>query len=83
MTADERGVLRVPGQEWAIFRLGHRGTIDNIEVDTCHFKGNFPDAVCVDGCDIERFAQDTLDTYYNWKPILRPQKVSWRSCTAT
>ncbi|XP_043222614.1 allantoicase-like isoform X3 [Amphibalanus amphitrite] len=75
LEADHRGVLRVPGEEWAIFRLGHRGTIVNIEVDTCHFKGNFPDAVRVEGCDVERFTEDTLDTYYNWTPILLPQKL--------
>ncbi|XP_037092062.1 allantoicase-like isoform X2 [Pollicipes pollicipes] len=75
LEADARGVLRVPGQEWAIFRLGHRGSIMEIEIDTCHFKGNFPDAVKVDACDVERYTEDHLDTYYNWTPILHPQKM--------
>lgn len=66
----------MPGQEWAIFRLGHRGVIESVEVDTHHFKGNYPDAIKLEGCDVERFMEDTLDTYYNWTLIMQPQKVS-------
>jgi len=36
---DGRGILQVPGSEWAVFRLGHRGVISQVEVDTNHFKG--------------------------------------------
>lgn len=36
---DQRGILQVPGREWAVFRLGHPGVISSIEVDTNHFKG--------------------------------------------
>lgn len=36
---DEKGMLQVPGFEWAILRLGHPGIISKIEVDTNHFKG--------------------------------------------
>jgi allantoicase len=45
---------REPGNEWLIIELGHPGEVEEIVVDTCHFKGNFPDrvsiqAACVDG----------------------------------
>jgi len=33
---------REPGNDWSIIQLGHVGTIERIEVDTAHFKGNFP-----------------------------------------
>ena len=36
---DQRGILEVPGWEWAVFRLGRPGVIRSIEVDTNHFKG--------------------------------------------
>lgn len=36
---DEKGILKVPGFEWVIFRLGHPGVISKIEIDTNHFKG--------------------------------------------
>ena len=40
------------GSEWAIFKLGVSGTVQLIEVDTNHFKGNFPDSVAIDGACI-------------------------------
>ncbi|MGH7699340.1 MAG: allantoicase [Gemmatimonadales bacterium] len=42
---------RGPGHDWVIVRLGHRGTVEEIAVDTTHFKGNFPDGASVEGCD--------------------------------
>jgi allantoicase len=34
---------REPGNDWAIIALAQPGVIRKIEVDTAHFKGNFPD----------------------------------------
>ncbi len=33
---------RGPGHDWAIVQLAARGFLEEIEVDTCHFKGNYP-----------------------------------------
>ena len=41
---------RGPGHDWAIVRLGTSGTITRIEVDTNHFKGNYPDSASIEGC---------------------------------
>jgi allantoicase len=41
---------RGPGHDWAIVRLGAPGTIRRVEIDTNHFKGNFPDRASIDGC---------------------------------
>jgi len=38
-TARRRG----PGNDWVILSLGHPGRIEGIEIDTAHFKGNYPD----------------------------------------
>ena len=38
---------RGPGHDWATFRLGLPGTIDLVEVDTRHFKGNAPGWVSI------------------------------------
>lgn len=35
---------REPGNDWAIVALARPGVIRRIEVDTAHFKGNFPDS---------------------------------------
>jgi allantoicase len=41
---------RGPGHEWAIVRLASPGTIDQLEIDTSHFKGNAPALCTVEGC---------------------------------
>jgi allantoicase len=47
LVADEKtGLLAVPGKDWAVLKLGHLGVIHEVEVDTNHFKGNFPES-CV------------------------------------
>jgi allantoicase len=42
---------RAPGHDWIIIRLGARGRPRLIEVDTNHFKGNFPDRCAIDAID--------------------------------
>lgn len=42
---------RGPGHDWVIIRLGTRGVIDAVEVDTTHFKGNFPESCALWACD--------------------------------
>jgi allantoicase len=34
---------REPGHDWAVLELGAAGVIDEVVVDTAHFKGNYPD----------------------------------------
>ncbi|XP_069543560.1 allantoicase [Brachyistius frenatus] len=79
LQADQRGILQVPGWEWAVFRLGRPGLIGGIEVDTNHFKGNFPDSCRVEACTLtaEEEAQGirTRWTSGNWQVLLPPQKL--------
>jgi allantoicase len=41
---------RGPGSDWAIVRLGAPGTIAKVEIDTNHFKGNYPDSASIEAC---------------------------------
>ena len=53
LTAPGRGVnmgdgwetrrRREPGHDWAVLELGAPGRIEEVVVDTAHFKGNYPD----------------------------------------
>jgi allantoicase len=43
---------RGPGNDWVIVRLGARGELRRIVVDTSHFKGNAPGACSLDACDV-------------------------------
>lgn len=79
LKADHKGILQVPGSEWAVFRLGHVGVISSIEVDTNHFKGNFPDSCRIEACNLtpEEEAQ-CIRTRWNsgrWQVLLPPQKL--------
>ena len=52
---------REPGHvDWAVVRLGARGRVSRVVVDTMHFRGNFPRAVRVEACDVgpEAFAAE-------------------------
>ncbi len=40
---------RGPGHDWAIVRLGTTGELTKVEIDTNHFKGNYPDSASIDG----------------------------------
>ncbi|MFY9823978.1 MAG: allantoicase [Thermoanaerobaculia bacterium] len=42
---------RGPGHDWAIVKLGGRGAVHRVEVDTSHFKGNAPGSCSVEGRD--------------------------------
>jgi allantoicase len=42
---------RAPGHDWIIIRLGARGRPRLIEVDTNHFKGNYPERCSIEALD--------------------------------
>ncbi|HEV2915391.1 MAG TPA: allantoicase [Pyrinomonadaceae bacterium] len=42
---------RGPGHDWVVIRLGTRGRLRRLEVDTSHFKGNFPESCSLEGVD--------------------------------
>jgi allantoicase len=51
---------RGPGHDWLILRLGAPGRIRKIEIDTNHFKGNYPDEASVEACNRPGAALTTL-----------------------
>ncbi len=62
-TARRRG----PGNDWVVLALGAPGRIDKAQIDTAHFKGNYPDRVLLeaglfDGDDAAIFASDGWQT---------------------
>lgn len=62
---------RGPGHDWTIIRLGKRGRLRRIEVDTAHFKGNFPESCSLEGCDAPlEAAADPASASLEWKEIL-------------
>jgi len=43
---------RTPGHDWCIVRLGMPGVIRGVVVDTSFFKGNHPEQVSLEACDM-------------------------------
>jgi allantoicase len=41
---------RGPGNDWVIVKLARPGTIERVEIDTIHFKGNAPGSFMLEGC---------------------------------
>lgn len=64
------------GHDWVILRLGHRGTIEELVVDTTHFKGNFPESCRLEACDASALDQTTVpDEQAPWREILPRTKL--------
>ena len=42
---------RGPGHDWSIVRLARRGSVERVELDTDHFKGNAPGRCMMEWCD--------------------------------
>lgn len=80
LQTDPSGILKVPGNEWAIFRLAGVARVSDIEVDTKHFKGNFPDSVKIEGALLRGNEEwDSPDVKVNWKTVLPTSKVRFFS----
>ena len=63
--------------DWVIVRLAHKGIIEKILIDTCHFKGNYPDSCLLEGCNILLRDENKLHTVdIKWSTILPQTKLS-------
>jgi allantoicase len=66
---------RGPGHDWAIVRLGAPGSISKIEIDTNHFKGNYPDRASLEGVFAPKVIMENL-AGMTWATILPETKMS-------
>ena len=67
---------RGPGHDWAIIRLARPGHIHAIEVDTSHFKGNFPESCSLEATNIAAAsAEDLTDASVSWTSVLPRTKL--------
>ena len=83
LTAPGRGVnmgdgwetrrRREPGHDWAILELGAAGRIDEVTVDTAHFKGNYPDRCFLQASpDAAGSPEEIAKASESW-PVLLPE----------
>ncbi len=69
---------RTPGnKDWVIVRLAHQGIIEKILIDTCHFKGNYPDSCLIEGCSIPFSEESKINSpEIKWATILPQSKLN-------
>jgi len=66
---------RDPGPDWSIVKLASQGSIEKVIIDTCHFKGNFPDTFLLEGMvsDSDDFSDSKQED--KWQPIIEQTKL--------
>jgi len=66
---------RDPGPDWSIVKLASQGSIEKVIIDTCHFKGNFPDTFTLEGMvsSSDDFSNDQQTD--KWQPIIARTKL--------
>jgi len=69
-TARRRG----PGNDWVIIALGQPGVIERAEIDTAHFKGNYPDRVSLEAANFDNDEQALL-AESEWQILLSDEKL--------
>lgn len=83
LTAPGRGVnmgdgwetrrRREPGHDWAVLELGTPGRIEEIVVDTAHFKGNYPDRCFLQASSDANGAPEEIAAQSESWPLLLPE----------
>jgi allantoicase len=68
---------REPGNDWCLIALGAPGVVEKIDVDTAHFKGNYPDRCSIQAARVDGGSERSLIAQSMFWPVLLPeQKLS-------
>jgi len=67
---------RGPGFDWVVLRLGIAGTVHRVEVDTAHFKGNYPDTCALELATAPDAASDEDWKEWPWREALPRTKLA-------
>ena len=63
-------------RDWVVIQLAHRGVLEEVWVDTCHFKGNYPDTCSLEGIDAQGISKDELlNPALEWRTLMDRQKL--------
>ena len=65
---------REPGNDWCIIALASAGVIETIEVDTAHFKGNYPDRCSIQAAHVAQGTRESIVTQSMFWPVLLPEQ---------
>jgi allantoicase len=83
LTAPGRGVnmgdgwetrrRREPGHDWAVLELGAPGRIEEVVIDTAHFKGNYPDRCFLQAAANATGSPEEIAALSESWPVLLPE----------
>jgi len=62
---------RGPGHDWCIIKLGALGRITRVELDTSHFKGNYPESCSIEVARADNGSIDSVE----WQELLPNTKL--------
>jgi allantoicase len=63
---------RGPGHDWCIIKLGTAGKVTRVEIDTSHFKGNYPESCSI---DVGHADSDSSPDSIVWQQLLPNTKL--------
>lgn len=66
---------RQGGNDWMVVKLALPGAIHRVEVDTLHFKGNYPDRCSLEACSFSGDNPENAVDKVQWHTILPEQKL--------
>lgn len=61
---------RGPGRDWCIVKLGAKGTVTRVEVDTSFFRGNYPES-----CTLEGVVSNGDVNAIEWRELVADKKL--------
>ena len=67
---------RQPNQDWIVVQLGARGRAQVVEVDTNHFKGNYPDRCSIEAIDAPDARITDLIRSKSWHTLVAETKLN-------
>jgi allantoicase len=65
---------REPGHDWAVLALGAPGLIEEVIIDTAHFKGNYPDRCFLQAVPVAAGAPEEIAAQSASWPVLLPER---------
>jgi allantoicase len=63
---------RGAGYDWCVIKLGNEGNIKRVEVDTSHFKGNYPESCSI---EVARAESGSGFDEFEWQELLPDTKL--------
>jgi allantoicase len=65
---------RGAGYDWCVVKLGKAGNLKRVEVDTAHFKGNYPESCSIEAARADGDGDANLDRLV-WQELLPDRKL--------